>query len=117
MTAGPLDASPVPDPPETVETPAGDGVAALSPASDVRPVTWHYHCSQGCGHRTGTADPFFPNYGENTNKAKAICDTCPVQPECLHHALTQPEKHGIWGGTTPRQRQQIRMAKRRGRAA
>lgn len=77
------------------------------------PPTWHQHAA--C--RDHPQRLFFPNYGENTNHAKAICAGCPVKPECLHHALTQPEKHGIWGGTTPRQRQQIRMAKRRGKAA
>jgi len=33
-------------------------------------------------------------------KAKEICQTCPVQPECLEYALTIREPHGIWGGLT-----------------
>lgn len=40
------------------------------------------------------------------NRAKAICATCPVQPECLTAGLG--EHHGIWGGTTPRERRKLR---------
>lgn len=35
-----------------------------------------------------------------------LCDTCPVQGECLTQALTQRES-GIWGGTTEAQRNAI----------
>lgn len=30
--------------------------------------------------------------------AKAICTECPVQQECLEHALSVPEIYGVWGG-------------------
>ncbi len=33
-----------------------------------------------------------------------VCADCPVRPECLGHALQVPERHGIWGATTPEQR-------------
>jgi WhiB family redox-sensing transcriptional regulator len=39
--------------------------------------------------------------------AKAICDTCAVQPECLQYALRIREAHGIWGGTTELERRSI----------
>lgn len=41
-------------------------------------------------------------------EAKAICRSCPVQPQCLEHALTQPERFGIWGGKTRKERHDIR---------
>lgn len=58
------------------------------------------------------ADPllFFPGRGEPTEPAKAICATCIVQPECFEYGLTQ--RHGVWGGTSERERRQIR--RRRG---
>jgi WhiB family redox-sensing transcriptional regulator len=37
--------------------------------------------------------------------AKAVCASCPVRPECLHHAMTHDERYGIWGGMTIRERQ------------
>ena len=53
---------------------------------------------------------FFPEYRANAVAAAArrICATCPVRAECLRYALTDPDLDGIWGGTTPRQRQRLR---------
>lgn len=31
-------------------------------------------------------------------EAKKICRACPVQGECLVHAIQEPEPFGIWGG-------------------
>jgi WhiB family redox-sensing transcriptional regulator len=55
-----------------------------------------------------TADPrlFFPS-GRYGDRAKRICARCPVRAECLHHALTVGERHGIWGGTTADERQHM----------
>jgi len=39
--------------------------------------------------------------------AKRICEGCPVIQECLAHALRVPETYGVWGGTTPEERQVI----------
>ncbi len=38
------------------------------------------------------------------------CRRCPVQVECLEYALdteSRDMRHGVWGGTTPLQRQRI----------
>jgi WhiB family redox-sensing transcriptional regulator len=58
---------------------------------------------------------FFPSRegGEgkrHSNKAKAICNLCPVSAECLLDALGRNEKYGIWGATSPRQRLTIKSA-------
>ena len=37
-------------------------------------------------------------------KAKAVCEKCPVRPQCAAHALTVAEPHGIWGGFTESER-------------
>lgn len=42
--------------------------------------------------------------GERINAAKDICNSCPVQRECLTTALANDEVHGIWGGLTPNER-------------
>jgi WhiB family redox-sensing transcriptional regulator len=36
--------------------------------------------------------------------AKAICDTCTVQADCLDYAVKRPEKDGTWGGLGPDER-------------
>lgn len=37
-------------------------------------------------------------------KARRICNSCPVQMECLDHAIRNREEFGIWGGSTAGQR-------------
>lgn len=36
--------------------------------------------------------------------ALTFCAVCPVRIDCLYVALRTGERHGIWGGLTPRQR-------------
>lgn len=36
--------------------------------------------------------------------ALLVCHACPVTEACLSHALAVPERHGVWGGSTPEQR-------------
>ena len=40
-------------------------------------------------------------------RAKAICATCAVQPECLQYAIRIREPHGIWGGLNEMERKQL----------
>jgi WhiB family redox-sensing transcriptional regulator len=56
-------------------------------------------------------DAWFPEPGighverdETTKAALRTCRACPVIRECLLSALARNERHGIWGGMTPRQR-------------
>ena len=37
--------------------------------------------------------------------AKAICKECPVINQCLEYALSEEMFFGVWGGTTPKERQ------------
>lgn len=54
------------------------------------------------------ASIFFIERGENDRPAKAICATCPVKEPCLEFALESGEQHGVWGGTSERQRRRMR---------
>jgi WhiB family transcriptional regulator, redox-sensing transcriptional regulator len=71
-----------------------------------------------------SADPdlFFPissaGPGEQQiARAKMICAGCQVRQECLEFALAHDQVYGIWGGTTPEDRQRERRRKRRAAAA
>jgi WhiB family redox-sensing transcriptional regulator len=57
-------------------------------------------------------DLFFPERGEDSSQAKAVCRECPVQFDCLDYALANGEKFGIWGSLSERQRRTERHARR-----
>ncbi len=71
-----------------------------------------------------SADPdlFFPISSsgpaeKQIARAKRICARCRVRQECLDFALSHDQVYGIWGGTTPEDRQRDRRRKRRAAAA
>jgi WhiB family redox-sensing transcriptional regulator len=59
---------------------------------------------------------WFPEHGESTTPARAVCARCLVREECLEYALDDPGalRWGVWGGTTERERRALR---RQGRVA
>ncbi len=65
--------------------------------------------------RGASDEVFFPERGASTREAKALCKVCEVKPACLNYALVAKEKHGIWGGTSERQRRRLRRQKARER--
>ena len=68
------------------------------------PAEWMRHAA--CRHHPTRL--WFPERGEPTHPAKNICNTCPVRQQCLDYALEIPNCVGIWGGTSGRQRREIR---------
>lgn len=62
-------------------------------------------------------DIFYPAKGDlaTSRAAKSVCRACPVVGLCLDWAIDHNERLGVWGGTSPRQRDRIR--KRRAQAA
>jgi WhiB family redox-sensing transcriptional regulator len=76
-----------------------------------------------------TADPrlFFPEHGDvgraaNGRAAIEVCNLCPFVNECREYAVPITDLYGVWGATTPADRQQIRIrraqaAERKGRGA
>lgn len=68
---------------------------------------WYKH-ALCAGH--GEPDLWFPDGPDSTeqaDRAKAVCAACPVRDLCLAHAMENEERHGIWGGTTGRERRRI----------
>ena len=39
--------------------------------------------------------------------AKAICQRCGVQDQCLHYALESSQNYGVWGGTSEEERRRM----------
>jgi WhiB family redox-sensing transcriptional regulator len=57
-------------------------------------------------------DVFFTERQHEEAEAKAICQQCPVQRECLQFALSLGAAlHGTWGATTRRERAKMRRRK------
>ena len=70
-----------------------------------------------------TAEAFFPAaapgtaaYAAEAAPALAACSGCRVTAECLGHAVRTRQAEGIWGNTTPAEREGGRPALARGAA-
>ncbi len=50
---------------------------------------------------------------EDTPMALMTCRGCPVRVECLNYALAIPSTEGIWAGTNVRERDRLRVRRRR----
>jgi WhiB family redox-sensing transcriptional regulator len=44
------------------------------------------------------------------DRAKEVCDQCPVKQDCLDYALETNQDSGIWGGTSEEERRVLRRA-------
>lgn len=64
-----------------------------------------------CADEGVDAELFFPNSTEELNRdiemLRKICDSCKHVVECAQYAIDNFEDHGIWGGTTPAQRERV----------
>ena len=60
--------------------------------------------------KTEQSDIFFSELASKVSKAKAICQTCPVQSQCLAFALENNIEEGIFGGLTPDERKSLVLA-------
>lgn len=57
---------------------------------------------------------FFPENGINYDPfAREVCFSCEVQEECLVFAVDNAIDYGLWGGMSPRQRDEWRWKHRR----
>ena len=60
---------------------------------------------------------FFPPHGGPRDDSwRQVCAGCPVHEECLAHAMSSPTTHGVWGGTSTKQRARMRSERRPGAA-
>ncbi len=82
-----------------------------------RPLVSSYDWQTAGLCRTTDPEEFFPGDAERGRRrltrearAKALCAKCPVRKACLEHAMAVHEPYGVWGGTTPEERADLRRA-------
>jgi WhiB family redox-sensing transcriptional regulator len=75
----------------------------------------HWREAARCAQIGG--DSWFPDNARTHREALAICGACPVRAQCLEYAIEHEMVHGIWGGTAPRERRQMRVDANRGASA
>ncbi|WP_332522644.1 WhiB family transcriptional regulator [Mycolicibacterium mengxianglii] len=72
---------------------------------------WEWQLHGRC--RTHPDQDFFPDehrgqaLREREEQAKRICRACPVVTACRSHALQVPERFGVWGAMTARERARL----------
>jgi len=59
--------------------------------------------------RSADMSLFFSFEYDLIEKAKLLCDGCPVKSDCLEIAIRR-EEHGVWGGTTTDERKELRRS-------
>ena len=87
----------------------GSTVARLTNKAKRLDVKTPYFETAKCNNHPDP-DWFFDIESGHGNKQKKFCIGCPVIDECLNYALNV-KVLGVWGGTTPEERNEIRKIK------
>ncbi len=83
-----------------------------APATEYEHAYWSWQLRARC--QAFPTELFFPEEEkrkrirrEREELAKRICRDCPVRELCRDHALRTPERHGVWGAMTTRERLRV----------
>lgn len=83
------------------------------------PARWTWQdlaaCTSHSGLFYGPESETLEQKREREAQASLICRSCPVIGACLDHALSRPEKFGVWGGLGERERERVRRRRMRSR--
>ena len=69
-------------------------------------IMWVEDWAPAAACRQAQPDELFVR-GAEQNKAKQLCNGCPVRTECLAEALDNQIEWGVWGGMTERERRAL----------
>lgn len=86
--------------------------SSLAPLYDEQEFAWQKEAE--C--RGVPVEAFFPTRGKSLERALAYCGACAVRSTCTDYAIRSSIRHGIWGGTSERQRRVIRKQNTRSSA-
>jgi WhiB family redox-sensing transcriptional regulator len=72
------------------------------------------HFTDRDGNPATLMDLYYPSPEDKDSTKRAqlvqrICNACEVKQECLNYALRVKESHGVWGGLTTPERENLRM--------
>lgn len=70
------------------------------------------HTGRHCANRP--PEVFFPSDAVGVDRARKICQGCPILQQCLDYAIVNHEEHGVWGGASERERRRLRKQRRIG---
>ena len=74
-----------------------------NPRKGVSPMTWREQAA--CRNHNPEVFFPFPTSTPGNRRAKAVCwNQCPVREQCLTYALHHGETHGVWGGASEHDR-------------
>ena len=83
-----------------------------------QPLLSNYDWQVDGACRNSEPNEFFAGDAERGNRrlsrderAKAMCRQCPVLQRCFDHAMEVREPYGVWGATTPEERELIRTGR------
>jgi hypothetical protein len=79
----------------------------IAPKTPTNPIPEHKLFEAACGS-VDVPEIFFLDHDRLDPAVRTLCDSCPIKRECLEMGLDEP--YGIWGGTTPHMREQLRGA-------
>jgi len=89
---------------------------ALPTVQPVKGLSLMWQQTGAC--RNGMATDFYPPMHTERKherlarerRAKSVCAACPVQLQCLEHAIEVDERYGIWGGLNQDERRLLRVS-------
>lgn len=93
------------DTPTTLDALAAEMIPGLSTAPYDSDYATAWMAEGTC--RNYAPNVFFPSDGVGVDRARKICNGCPVLDQCLEYALTERIEHGVWGGCSERERRRI----------
>ncbi len=67
---------------------------------------------RGAACRGKGTSRFFPSPSDSLTAAKVLCAGCTAREACLTMAIADASLQGVWGGTSERERRQIRRKRR-----
>ena len=79
-------------------TPLEDAVRDVIEIDLLRPRWMRHAACRGQGFDAW----FSEDFSKDADAARRVCSGCRVRTECLDHALTAGIRHGLWGGSHPR---------------
>ena len=93
------------------------GSAHLPTVSAVKGVSLTWQQTGACRDAGSQSDFYPPMHSERKperlareRRAKSVCAACPVQVQCLEHAVAADERYGIWGGLNQDERRLLRAS-------